>query len=91
MERRRAVIAAATASLTLLAGAAAISLNTGIVGASRNDRVGQISPVDTVTAPATVYTEPAPAGRPSAAVSNHAGDDHAHGDEHTYEGAGDDD
>ena len=49
MERRKAVIAAATASLTLLAGAAAISLNTGLVGASGDDGVGQVSPVDPAT------------------------------------------
>ncbi len=58
MERRTAVVAAATASLTLLAGAAAISLNTGIVGASGDDGAGQISPVDaTTTPPATIYID----------------------------------
>jgi hypothetical protein len=63
MERRRAVIAAATASLTLLAGAAAISLNTGIVGASGDDGPGQVSPVDGAsTPPTTIYLdEPAAA------------------------------
>jgi hypothetical protein len=54
MERRKAIIAAATASLTLLAGAAAISLNTAIVGASGDDGVGQVSPVDATT-PSTIY------------------------------------
>jgi hypothetical protein len=60
MERRRAVIVAATASLTLLAGTAAISLNTGIVGASGDDGVGQVSPVDAST-PGTIDMDvPAP-------------------------------
>jgi hypothetical protein len=53
MERRKAVIAAATASLTLLAGGAAIGINTGIVGATGDDGVGRISPVEQVTTTAT--------------------------------------
>jgi hypothetical protein len=57
MERRKAVLAAATASLTLLAGAAAISLNTSLVGASGDDGVGQISPVDPATTPSTIYVD----------------------------------
>jgi hypothetical protein len=75
MERRKAVIAAATASLTLLAGAAAISLNTGIVGASGDSGVGQISPVDPAVTSATVYVdEPAAAGAHAPGPSR-AGDD----------------
>ncbi len=62
MERRKAVIAAATASLTLLAGAAAISLNTSLVGASSDDGVGQVSPVDPATTPSTIYVDEPAAG-----------------------------
>ena len=51
MERRKAITTAAAASLTLLAGAAGIALNSGIVGAGGNDNVGQISPVNTTTNP----------------------------------------
>jgi hypothetical protein len=71
MERRKAVIAAATASLTLLAGAAAVSLNTGIVGASGNDGAGEISPVvDTApTTPSTIYVDEPPADGTTAAGS----------------------
>ncbi|HET8619212.1 MAG TPA: hypothetical protein VFM27_09650 [Acidimicrobiales bacterium] len=75
MERRKAVIAAATASLTLLAGAAAISLNTGIVGASGDGGVGQISPVDPAVTSGAVYVdEPAAAGA-QAPGQDRAGDD----------------
>jgi hypothetical protein len=106
MERRRAVIAAATASLTLLAGAAAISLNTGIVRASDDDGVGQISPVDptTISDPVTIDAPAAgaPTGSYEAGDDDHgedreigeAGDDHGDDnadDEHEYEGADDDD
>lgn len=75
MERRKAVIAAATASLTLLAGAAAIGINTGLVSASGDDGVGQISPVDTATTPNTIYVDE-PAASPATAPSRGgAGDD----------------
>jgi hypothetical protein len=84
MERRKAVIAAATASLTVLAGAAVVGLTTGIVGASGGDGAGQISPVGTAadaTPPTTIYVdEPATEGQatspgatsqaPSAATSS---------------------
>ena len=61
MERRKAITTAATASLTLLAGAAGIVLNSGLVGTSAAGTVGQISPVDTTSPPVTVYIdEPAP-------------------------------
>ncbi len=91
MERRKAVIAAATASLTLLAGAAAISLNTGIVSASGDDGAGHVSPVDAATTPPTTIYVDQPAGAdrtaatpgstrpaPSAAVS---GDDDRYEDD----------
>ena len=57
MERRKAITTAAAASLTLLAGAAGIALNSGIVGASGDNNVGQISPVTTAEPPITVYVD----------------------------------
>jgi hypothetical protein len=70
MERRKAVTAAAAASLTMLAGAAGIALNSGIVGATNHGSVGQLTPVSTATAPITVYVdEPAaPATSSTSAV-----------------------
>jgi hypothetical protein len=93
MERRKAVLAAATASLTLLAGAAAISL----VGASGDDGVGQISPVDPATTPDTIYVDE-PAAGPTTAPSRSSdgrGDpedelDRDEDDGHEDEGRGDD-
>jgi hypothetical protein len=63
MERRKAITTAAAASLTLLAGAAGIALNSGIVRANADSNVGQLSPVDTTAnPPITVYVdEPATA------------------------------
>jgi hypothetical protein len=83
MERRKAVIAAATASLTLLAAAVAISINSAIVDASNDAGTGGIDPV------ATQVTEDEPADRdpPTLAVP---GDEHEQY-EHEYEGADDDD
>jgi hypothetical protein len=63
MERRKAVLSAAAASLTLLAGAAAISLNTSLVGASGDDGVGQVSPVDLATTPSTIDVDEPVAGQ----------------------------
>lgn len=58
MERRKAIAAAAAASLTLLAGAAGIALNSSIVGNTGDDNVGQISPVNaTAVPPVTVYLD----------------------------------
>lgn len=45
MERRKAITTAAAAALTLLAGAAGIALNTGIVNAGDDGNVGQLNPV----------------------------------------------
>lgn len=56
MERRKAITTAAAASLTVLAGAAGIALNSGIVGTS-DGNVGNISPVGTTYPPATVYVD----------------------------------
>ena len=58
MERRKAITTAAAASLTLLAGAAGMTLNSGIVGASGDGKVGQLSPVNTTAKPPiTVYVD----------------------------------
>ena len=65
MERRKAITAAAATSLTMLAGAAGIALNSGILGASADtgadDNVGRVSLVDTTTTttapPITVYVD----------------------------------
>jgi hypothetical protein len=63
MERRKAITAAAAASLTLLAGAAGIALNSGIVGADDNDGVGNLSPLGSPARPpvTVIIDEPAPA------------------------------
>lgn len=55
MERRKAITTAAAASLTLLAGAGGIALNSGVVSARGDDNVGQLSPVDAT--PLTVYVD----------------------------------
>lgn len=83
MERRKAVIAAATATLTLLAAAVAISINSAIVDASNEGGAGGIDPV------ATHVTEDEPVAddhdQPTLTV---LGDEH---EQHEYEGADDDD
>lgn len=105
MERRKAVIAAATASLTLVAGAVAIGLNTSLVGASGNDGVGEISPVDPATSPSTIYIdEPVPDRSDEddefddeleddefEDEREDEGDDAYEDEDHEYEGADDDD
>ena len=81
MERRTAITTAAAASLTLLAGAAGIAVNSGIVGANGDGNVGKLSPVSptpaapataapgvTVGDPAVITTSPAPSVRPVAAA-----------------------
>lgn len=89
MERRKAVIAAATATLTLLAGAAAISLNTSLVGASGDDGVGQVSPVDPATTPETIYIDE-PASAPGSAGGAVRSDDDAFDDDEFDDGFDDD-
>jgi hypothetical protein len=100
MERRRAVIAATTASLTLLAGAAAISLNTGIIGASGDGGVGQISPVVATTPTSTRVGSVAGEDPTNSAIGGEHEDDwnenersvpDDHDAEPLYEGADDDD
>jgi len=103
MERRKAITAAAAASLTLLAGAAGIAVNSGIVGAGAQDKVGTLTPVVSAsTTPVTMYvdgpaasTSVAPAIQPtnrtpvtSSSASGYRSDDDRGGQ---YEGAEDDD
>jgi hypothetical protein len=64
MERRKAITTAATASLTLLAGAAGIALNSSLVGTSAAGTVGQVSPVGTASPPVTVYVDEPAAATP---------------------------
>jgi hypothetical protein len=47
----RAITAAAAASLTILAGAAGIAVNSGIVGARGDDHVGRLTPLGTTAQP----------------------------------------
>jgi hypothetical protein len=95
MERRKAITAAAAASLTLLAGAGGIALNSGIVGAGGDGKVGKLSPVTATSAPATVYVDeptsstaatPAPTVRPTettpVATSAPSAYEDDHGDDH---------
>ncbi|HET9609674.1 MAG TPA: hypothetical protein VFP06_08700 [Acidimicrobiales bacterium] len=99
MERRTAIVAAAATSLTLLAGAAAISLNTQLVDAGGDDGVGRVSPIATSSEPpgAPVQVDD-PVGTPD--DDRYEDDDRnedddryedRHDDEHEYEGADDDD
>ena len=106
MERRTAIVAAAATSLTLLAGAAAISLNTQLVDAGGDDGVGRVSPIATSSEPpgAPVQVDD-PAGTPDddryqdddryedddRHDDDRNEDDDRHDDEHEYEGADDDD
>jgi hypothetical protein len=75
MERRTATIAAATVSLTLLAGAAGLALTSGIVGAS-DSGVGDLSPVGarngTSTTSTTIGDDP---GAPVVVDDGRHGDD----------------
>jgi hypothetical protein len=104
MKRRNALIAAATAALTLLAGAAAISLNTSLVGATGDDGVGHISPVDSVSGAGAVADDPAAGATTGTEVRRGEDDDDVFGTvedsgddgwvadaDHDYEGADDDD
>jgi hypothetical protein len=85
MERRKAVIAAATATLTLLAAAVAISINSAIVDASDHGGAGGIDPM------ATQVTEEEPPAddrnRPAVTIPPDGHDQN----EREYEGADDDD
>lgn len=107
MERRKAIKTAAAASLTLLAGAAGIAINSGIVGASGEKQVGTLSPVSSgantpVAVPVdsgpynTVPSVPAIRPTTAAPVTRSSASGYrasgGHDDgEHSYEGAEDDD
>jgi hypothetical protein len=95
MERRHAITTAAAASLTLLAGAAGIAVNSGILDARTDGDVGQISPVDTTTSPpisvlvqdpsvtpATSIPEVQPTNAPPVTTSAPSGYQDDDGDEH---------
>jgi len=103
VERRKAVTAAAAAGLTMLAGAAGIALNSGIVGAKDDGNVGQLSPVsgssqqlnvDDPTSPAVGWapvvgpTDNAPVATSSA--SGHQGDDGEYEDDDRHVDQNDD-
>ena len=98
MERRKAITTAAAASLTLLAGAAGIALNSGLVGADGDDNVGQISPVDaTAIPPVTVYVldpaavTPAPTVQPTTSRPLTTSAASAYQDDDPHEDESDDD
>jgi hypothetical protein len=59
MEPRRAITAAAVVSLTLLAGAAGITLNSGIVRSEPDSHVGQLTPTNPATEPNTIHVDAA--------------------------------
>jgi hypothetical protein len=90
MERRKAITTAAAASLTLLAGAAGIALNSGIVGASGDDNVGRISPVGTNTPPVTVYVDE-PGAATATSTSSGQPSDSQQSSSPALSGRGDDD
>ena len=100
MERRKAITTAAAVSLTLLAGAAGIALNSGIVGAGADANVGQVSPVNTsANPPITVYVDDPAATTPAAptveptnsqpvttsAASGYQDDDRYQGEQYEHE------
>ena len=106
MEPRKAITTAAVVSLTLLAGAAGIALNSGIVSSEPDSHVGQLTPTNPATGPNT--TDADPPVRPRVAVdpakstplttssasgsSAQRDDERGEGDHHDeYEGADDDD
>jgi len=64
MERRKAVGVAAVISGALLVGALAITANADILGAPKNDKVGQLTPVVATPPPTIIYVEE-PAGAPA--------------------------
>jgi hypothetical protein len=58
MDRRKAITTAAAASLTLVAGAAGLAFNSGLVDATDASEIGHLSPASTTgKPPATVHIE----------------------------------
>ena len=100
MERRKAITVAAAASLTMLAGAAGIALNSGIVGSTGDGNVGNLSPIGTAVAPAPTSLDdgslPAlgsapdvlPADSPPVATSSASGYDDDEGKDDYRDGVG---
>ena len=81
MERRHAVTVAATAALTLLAGAGGIALSSGVLATSHDGGAGTIRPVGTGTPPVAAYVDaPAPAALPATpgAARSHGHDRELH-------------
>jgi hypothetical protein len=105
MERRKAITTAAVASMTLLAGATAFSLNTGILGASGSGGPGRISSTSAESIPPDASVDGAGAPVPTASVGTSSDDhrddrdhrdadhdsDDARDDDGWYDGAEDDD
>jgi hypothetical protein len=79
MERRRAISVAAVISGALLVGALAITANADILGASNNDKVGQLTPV-VATPPTTIIYVDGPAGATTAPSSTGATSTGSHED-----------
>ena len=91
MERRKAVTVAATAALTLLAGAGGIALSSGILAGSHDGGVGTIRPAGTGTPPVTMYVD-TPAGTGSTPPGSARSQDHERGHDHRHDdGAYEDD
>jgi hypothetical protein len=72
MERRRAISVAAAISGALLVGALAITANADILGAPKNDKVGQLTPV-VATPPTTIIYVDEPAGATPTTIPSSAG------------------
>ena len=70
MERRRAVSVAAVISGALLVGALAITANADILGAPKNDKVGQLTPVVATPPPTIIYVDEPAATPPTIAPSS---------------------
>ena len=103
MDPRKAITTAAVVSLTLLAGATGIALNSGIVSSEPDRHVGQLAPTTPASGPTTTDVDPArvrgrPANSPPLTTPSFRGsvaerdDDRGDGDHHDeYAGADDDD
>jgi hypothetical protein len=106
MEPRKAITTAAVVSLTLLAGAAGIALNSGIVSSEPDSHVGQLTPTDPAAGPNVIDVNPPirsrvgvrPATSTPVTTSSASGastqrdDERDEGDHHDeYPGADDDD
>jgi hypothetical protein len=102
MEPRKAITTAAVVSLTLLAGAAGIALNSGIVSSEPDSHVGQLTPTNPATGPSTTDDPARVGGQPANSTplttsprrgsTAERDDDRGNGEHHDeYAGADDDD